>query len=965
MKATRSRALPVLLFAATATLLAACGGGGGDNSPSPPTGTLTLTGTAVDGPLKDAIACYDLNDNGVCDPTTEPTSAPTGADGRWSIVIQESDAGKHGVVVEVPATAVDLGTGAMVGAAFTMRAPPAAANVTTVFVSPLTSLVVAEAAATGASVADATASVQSQLGLPFSPLADFNDPSGGRSAASDDAADAARIVGRIMIEVARLASAAGVPAAEARALIDATTRSNLPAIGALARTPAASIETVAAAAAADTLAARNITATTVVAQAAIAARASAPLVADSTGPFISLRNFTYASASDYNLRVFVGDSSQLDANGAFTADEIRQVIAAAVPQPFNRNQVYWTGAAWNVCEREYQVVSSVSQTASAPQKSTYCGASKSESRITSADISGRRMSEVVAEIRAFPLPDTTGLPTNWGPDPALLGDAVFPAGSALSTRAQVTEVGGTERYALLDKPRVLPAYRHAANFAALKAMSGNIVDPAAVVGNANTVFLDDTPATQTDPALRPLKRHRLGFDPAGNRVAYYECDVRAADNASVGCFVTAASAESEIVTLGNARVLRLLSGYPPAAITALKRQRLFVERDGVVFGGYRDLQHEVHQQRLNTTAWIALRDRLGIPAHGTTAAPPTNPPLAFLRSFTYTDAGNYSYRFFEGSGVPDAVGEYTADEIRETAVGGVIQPFAFNSELWTGSGWYACPNDGIGVLRYFLVPRESNYCRAFINRTTAPVVVTLDGRNMADVLRDIRWYPSKDGVFDYANYGPNPDTTPLLAAGTFPPGSTMYYQHVEQAREPRQVFLGTQNLVRNAPSPTSGAPYDSWPVTTTLEEAVAFNPGNYAGGPLNGNVTLSVFRYFLTAPPDPAYTNEIGYRVAFDANGQRARFFRHNRAVATNFSTNYVAILDTTYTIETLGDYRAIRFVQTPEEILDRSGYARIFVQRAGEVRFGQQNRIYQNGQSTIRLNGVAAEALGAQLGIP
>ena len=940
----------------SASLLAACGGGGDSAATHPD--TLTLTGIVADGPLAGAIACYDLGDDGSCD-AADPTSAASDGDGRYSLAISTADAGRHGVVVQVPATAIDKDTNAPVGTAFTLKAPPnATPGATVFFVSPLTTLVVDRVASSGSTVADAAALIQAQLGLTTSPLADFvttPDP---------QAARLARVVNQVGLEVAKLATAAGVPPEQTRALVAAATLGNLSTLAAhtssATGTPAEAATEVAAA----VLAERNLSAATVVAQAQVAAKVSAPLVATAPGgPFISVRDFTYTSASSYSYRLFTGDDTQLDADKVFAAHEIRRTLVNGVEQPYNRNVAYWTGNAWEVCERQWQVSKNIAQTATTPQLGTYCGASRSETRIAIESIAGRRMADVVAEIRAFPLADNDGLPTNWGPPPALLGDAVFPAGSSLSTREQATDIGNTEYYILTDKPRVAPAFRQAATLSDLKQMTGNWVDAGAVISGANTVYLEDIAVAQADVNLRPVKRYRAAFHPASDAVRFFACDARVSDNASLNC-VALGDGSSAISTRADSRVLRFTGGYPADPTSSLKRQRLFVERSGVVFGGYLGLQHTVHQQRLNTAGWVALRDQLGIPAHSEPAAPVANPPLGFLRTFTYTDAGNYFYRYFEGSGVADAGGTYTGDEIRENVIGGVAQPFNFNSEFWTGTDWYACPNDLVGVLRYTLAPRLSTYCRAFVNTTTAPVTMTLEGRNMADVLRDIRWYPSKDGVFDYANFGPNPDTTPLLQAGTFPAGSALSYQTQVQTREPEQVFLGTENLVRNAPSPTSGAPYDSWPATTSLEQAIAFNPGNYAGGALNGNTTLNVYRYFLPTSPDPAYTTEIGYRVAFDAAGQKARVFRHNRAVGTNFSTNYVAILDTTYTVETVGGRRVLKFAQTPDEVLERSGFARIFVERDGEVRFGQQTRIFPGGQHTLRFNAIAAAALGVQLGL-
>ena len=56
------------------------------------------------------------------------------------------------------------------------------------------------------------------------------------------------------------------------------------------------------------------------------------------------------------------------------------------------------------------------------------------------------MADVVGELRASSLrdapgfdTDASGLPTRWGPDPAALGDAVFPPGSAFGLREQIND----------------------------------------------------------------------------------------------------------------------------------------------------------------------------------------------------------------------------------------------------------------------------------------------------------------------------------------------------------------------------------------------------------------------------------------------------------------------------------------------------------------------------------------------
>ncbi len=156
-----------------------------------PTSRVTITGKAVDGALQGATACYDLNDNGACD-SGEPTFGSSDANGAFTLSVAAADAGKHRVVVNVPATATDADTGAAVGTAYTLQSPATGNSAAhSVFVSPLSTLVQLQADVTGKTVAEATSFVQTQLSLTVSPLADFT---AAASAANAVAANAARLV---------------------------------------------------------------------------------------------------------------------------------------------------------------------------------------------------------------------------------------------------------------------------------------------------------------------------------------------------------------------------------------------------------------------------------------------------------------------------------------------------------------------------------------------------------------------------------------------------------------------------------------------------------------------------------------------------------------------------------------------------------------------------------------------------
>lgn len=163
----------LLAAGAAAALLAACGGSSSphDDPTTPPSSSATiLSGVALDGYLSKAMVFLDTNDNGLYD-SGEPT-AVTDAAGKFQLSVPAGQSTAHMVMVSVQAgTTVDLDTpGAAVTQSYLMMAPAGQGGV----VSPLTTLVAAKMSA-GATLAQATAALRSELGLAATsdPLADY------------------------------------------------------------------------------------------------------------------------------------------------------------------------------------------------------------------------------------------------------------------------------------------------------------------------------------------------------------------------------------------------------------------------------------------------------------------------------------------------------------------------------------------------------------------------------------------------------------------------------------------------------------------------------------------------------------------------------------------------------------------------------------------------------------------------
>jgi hypothetical protein len=968
MNRVHHRAFQLSLIATA--LLAACGGGGSD-TPAAPT-TVAITGVVADGALQGATVCYDLNDNLACD-SGEPVSAATDTNGKYSLSVATGDAGKHAIVANVPATAIDKDTGTAVGTAFTLKSPASGtSSAQEVFVSALTTAVVDIAKDSGKSVADVTAQVKASLGLSTSPLADFTAAGGDANAAL-----AAKALTLLVIETTQLATANGVSSAQTTALVKTASTSQLEV---LAATLSASTGTTAAAKAAEASAAvkaeLNLSAATV---AAVAAAVSQPVgTPDAPGPFVSLRRFAYTDAANYSYTVFTGDSSVTDSSGEYVANEVRKTQATGADALFNRNQVYWTGSAWQTCALQWQVITKIKPVdAAGNSSSTYCGGSRNEGKVAVEDIAGKTMREVVTRIRAYPLADSVGahtdaagLPVKWGPDPALLDAAVvFPAGSKYSARSTRSDIGGTDRIELTTKSTVRwpdGVYRQATTLEQYGGMPGNLANAATVPANGNTVFVFDLPlAEQLDTTLEAFKRFRAGFDMTAMTIRFYKCDVRKSDQAALNC-ATVGDGTLGIGTQGDARLLKVATGYPAELAQRLNQQRFWAERSGTVFRGVRDLERTRYDQRLNATAWAALRTALGIPAHADAVAPAGAGPFETLRNFSFTDLNNYNYRVFSGdSSILDTDGYYVANEERETKSGGVLQPYVRNRLFWTGSEWYDCPSDGLGInLINSKAPFNSIYCKAYLDERVSNTTLTLAGRRVSDVVNDIRAYGSTDFGTSYGNWGPNPAVHTQLANTFFPAGATMEYRGLQRKATPIAIATDAGSQVRVAPSPDTTAAFNTWPYAASLDEFIAKYPGDLAGAALNGNVAFFVHGYDLAAPPSPDYTTRVEFRVAFDANGQKARFYQNNRAVTTNFTTNYLKLLDTTYTIETLGGVRVLKFAAMPDGFESSYYYQRMFAERAGGVWYAFKDSMPTAPGWSIRVNREAAQALGTALGL-
>jgi hypothetical protein len=680
---SRIRTLSSLV--ATTVVVVACGGGSDAPAPPPPPppppASVNITGKAVDGALQGATACYDVNDNKACD-GTEPTSVATGVDGGFTIPVLATEAGKHLVIVNVPATAIDADTGLAVGKAFTLVAPATGnSSAQSVFVSPLTTLVQQQVDSTGQTVAQATSFVQTQLGLAVSPLADFT---ASASAANTTAANAARLVQLTQTQQATAVAAAvgqtdlsggTVTQADVDKSVAKAVFGALPVIGAAAADPAlaglsgTALQTALNTAATTVVASTGLTATSVVVAVGIA---KLPVDATVTTPDAgaAMAALQYTDANNWFMRV--NQSTALDntpdANGLLRFYDVRTRmqpyayqntlgVAESFAQGSSKDRagdLHWSGTAWVACTLGQRNT----QTARDAQgRSTYKTCDNYFNGVTTraaVDIAGQSMATVVAN-KILPVvgPGTYtggGGGNGWNLNTAVLGTATFPAGSKLFLQTDV----GTENAPAYD---ARPVNQVAVFSAAVAAggdaragtvacqTSGTAVPTASleemVARNPGSPCIFNAQTNADGTSLNPREawglstvslgnlangkslptgtgnyytttaRLRVGFGTSGNATTYYSCYERKVDGSAQNCSPIGTGTYS-ITTLSDARTMTF--NNLPLQAQALSSARVFVERGGKVYFGFRNpVGIETPTVRLNLVAAQAVTFQLGLP----------------------------------------------------------------------------------------------------------------------------------------------------------------------------------------------------------------------------------------------------------------------------------------------------------------------------------------------------------------
>jgi hypothetical protein len=678
----RWRALGTL-FAAT-SLVAACGGGGSDDPPlpppPPPPASFDISGRAVDGALQGATACLDTNDNRACDPG-EPTSGASTANGNFTIsVASAAQAGAHRVIVNVPATAIDADTGAAVGSAFTMLLPATGTSgAQSVFVSPLTTLVAQQMDASGQTRAQAADFVQQQAGLAVSPLADFT----GAGADNAKAANVAKLVLKTSIQqAAAVASAVGQTDVSGatitqsdldRAVLERVTAA-LPVIGAAAVDPAlvnltgTAREQALTASAGTVVAGIGFTPEQARFVIGIPKIPQPPAATPEAGANMPALQYTDAANWFYRYNAATAADNTPDANGLLRFYSVRVRHAPYAFEPTqgvtettartNNPELHWSGSAWTACEVTDRSNSTPRDSLGRSSYDFCRNNEKGTSQRAAIDIGGQSMASVWTD-RILVEQAKTSNPAAWSlPNVTLLGSAAFPTGSRLMLQTNTfTETAITYNTPETNRVSVSPLDQAqggdartgtpvcASTFTSAQATSleqlvernlgqpcifnqqtndpnGLSLDPNTTWG-ATTVSMGTLATNVERPAgtgtyYTTTRLLRVSFPSAGNTV-YWSCLQRTANLASRNC-TQIGSGTYTIATLGDARVMTF--NNLPAAAQAMNTTRVFVERGGFIYFGFKPRVGQISTTvRLNMAAANALLTQLGMPIIVPTDAP--------------------------------------------------------------------------------------------------------------------------------------------------------------------------------------------------------------------------------------------------------------------------------------------------------------------------------------------------------
>ncbi|MDB5942526.1 MAG: hypothetical protein JWQ13_2092 [Ramlibacter sp.] len=566
----RLNPLACSLGAVLTLTLAGCGGGGGGEAtpdsttpvtttpevtnpnpttPPPPPApvTVTLTGAVMGNQaIRNAVVCMDINANAACDPD-EPASARTGADGAYSLTYDTAKV-----------------TPAQVAAA-SLIAPmvPGAAT------DPTTTIDAAEPGVALTARAYVLRQVPGKSGQ-INPLTTL--VAKGIADGMTEAAARSNAAVQLNMPEAEIDNYQNEPPTNDARVEDSTRWAARALMGALEQGVVLRVGDQTAA------------------------------IEAGTGDLAQLR---YTDADNYFVRTFERVAKAAGALGVQNIDaRSGRTNGSATPSATLYNFAYLGPTGWIRCDGPWN------GTIGTPSRSTYCGAQESVGFNVSTSIAGRTMTSVVTEMQADPATNVINNGVSVTSLVTALGNAVFPAGSSINARNNLTLSQAVTINSLNTDGRPQSEAQTLEQLIAAK--------PASAV-----VLPSPNGSLTLGLGSGDFKNLRVAFTGTTNAtsgtVQFYECALDSTLNVASNCAAKETGTYS-IATVNGARVMRF-AGHAP---TVMNHDRVYAEVQNaptVASGNWvyqaRENKPETKyafsvQKRLNATAWAAMAAQLGI-----------------------------------------------------------------------------------------------------------------------------------------------------------------------------------------------------------------------------------------------------------------------------------------------------------------------------------------------------------------
>ena len=671
LKHVKLRQISLCLASAALLTLAGCGGSPGGTAAAPEVTSQDVVTRVVDGPISNALVCLDKNGNGVCD-TGEP-SGRTDASGNLTLKIAKADVGKFALVTEVGTDAVDTVEGP-VTSPFVMTSTPGKPGV----LSPLTTMVV-QAMQNGLTEDQAVAQIQNATTLSVNLFEDFTKvapPAGGPK--PGDVARMIVLSTQAQNEALKTSiggqaiDGSTITGNDLRKAVAKNIFSLLPALAA-AINDNSSGGTVDKTAVLNAVKTSFMTDAAVKTQVALANQAVVPDAPAAITASFSLDKLNFTDSSNWNRRTFNSSLAQNtpNADGYRTYIDRKEMRVNGGPVVFwnfggfisvGQSDLFWDGKTWATHTLNFPSLSTVPDVLGNNSFKYGQGYSGGSGKRAAFDVSGKKMADVYKQIV-----DAGYTSLSIANAVSALGTATFPANSKVvyidSTTTESAPAyypgtgnqtfkysadlatGGDSRTQAAGVGCNAPEFQNSPALAAgtLEALVAAykglpcLYNQGSLVSGANTFYeggaqnalftsaawgnstLSISTVGSVNVGGTPTafytgnKILRLGFQGTGsNAVTYYSCEQRFINGSSRACKTTGTGTYT-ITTLTDGSRTMTFSNHP--AYAGQNTDRVFVERNGKVYFGYKGRLATINNARLNTEGANALFTQLGLPTN--------------------------------------------------------------------------------------------------------------------------------------------------------------------------------------------------------------------------------------------------------------------------------------------------------------------------------------------------------------